>query len=84
MPGKNLVDQVWAAEKPPMPTEKVWILEEKYTGQSTLSKFKDVAEKMGKEADMMLVTMLDDIAWILNLRGNDISYNPVFFAYMIF
>jgi Xaa-Pro aminopeptidase len=39
---------------------------------------------MGKDADMLLVTMLDDIAWFLNLRGNDISYNPVFFAYLIF
>jgi Xaa-Pro aminopeptidase len=35
VPGKNLVDQVWGEDKPPMPTEKVWILEEKYTGQST-------------------------------------------------
>jgi len=33
---------------------------------------------------MLFVSTLDDIAWLLNLRGNDISYNPVFFSYLIF
>ena len=32
----------------------------------------------------MLVTALDDIAWMLNLRGNDIQYNPLFFSYVLF
>lgn len=32
---------------------------------------------------MMLVTTLDDIAWLLNLRGNDIEFNPLFFSYLI-
>ena len=32
---------------------------------------------------MLLVTALDDIAWLLNLRGNDIQFNPVFFSYVI-
>ena len=41
-----------------------------------------ISEKM-EGADMMLVTSLDDIAWILNLRGNDIKYNPVFFSYLM-
>jgi len=48
------------------------------------SKFKDIAAKMGSGCDMMLVTALDDIAWMLNLRGNDITYNPLFFSYVIF
>jgi Xaa-Pro aminopeptidase len=39
---------------------------------------------MGAGCDMMLVTALDDIAWMLNLRGNDITYNPLFFSYVIF
>ena len=33
---------------------------------------------------MLLVTTLDDICWITNLRGSDIDYNPVFFAYALF
>ena len=40
--------------------------------------------KLGKQCDVLLVTSLDDIAWVLNLRGSDISYNPVFFAYLLF
>ena len=33
---------------------------------------------------MLLITALDDIAWLLNLRGNDIEFNPLFFSYAIF
>jgi len=80
----NLVDKVWADEKPPMPEEKVWILDEQYTGQSSESKFKDIADKLPEGCTSLLVTALDDIAWMLNLRGNDIEFNPLFFSYVIF
>lgn len=33
---------------------------------------------------MLLITALDDIAWLLNLRGNDIEFNPLFFSYALF
>jgi Xaa-Pro aminopeptidase len=62
----------------------VWVLEDKYSGQSTMSKYKDVADKIGKDADMMIISTLDDIAWVLNLRGNDIEFNPLFFSYLIY
>ena len=39
---------------------------------------------MGKDGNMLIISTLDDIAWLLNLRGNDISYNPLFFSYIIF
>ena len=39
---------------------------------------------MGDAANMYILSALDDIAWLLNLRGNDISYNPLFFSYVIF
>jgi Xaa-Pro aminopeptidase len=38
---------------------------------------------MPAEANMLLLTTLDDIAWLLNLRGNDIEFNPLFFSYAI-
>ena len=81
--GQNLVDLVWDNERPSMPCEKVWFLEEKYTGQTSDSKFRQIAEKLPEGCNMMLVTTLDDIAWMLNLRGDDISYNPIFFSYLI-
>ena len=82
--GSNLVDEVWGADKPGMPHEKVYVLDDKYTGQSVQSKYKDIAKEMPEGVDMMLVTTLDDIAWMLNLRGNDIEYNPLFFSYVLF
>lgn len=39
---------------------------------------------MDEGCDTMLVTALDDIAWMLNLRGNDIQYNPLFFSNVLF
>ena len=39
---------------------------------------------MPKDTNMLIVTALDDIAWFLNLRGDDIDYNPLFFSYLIF
>jgi len=79
-----LVDEVWGADKPGMPHEKVYVLADKYTGQTVQDKYKNIAAKMPKDVDMMLVTPLDDIAWMLNLRGNDIQYNPLFFSYVLF
>ena len=46
-------------------------------------KFKDISSKLQKDCNMLLVTPLDDIAWMLNLRGTDINYNPLFFSYVL-
>ena len=81
IPGKNLVDEVWE-DRPKMPQEPVWVLEDKYAGESVKEKYERIAAKLAG-ADLMIVTTLDDIAWILNLRGNDISFNPLFFSYVI-
>lgn len=80
--GSNLVDELWE-DKPQIPQEKVWILDEQYTGQSTQDKLKEVGKKMVEDTNMMLLTTLDDIAWLLNLRGNDIEFNPLFFSYLL-
>ncbi|KAJ6572148.1 peptidase M24, structural domain-containing protein [Mycena capillaripes] len=79
---KNPVDSVWAEERPPRPMSKVFSLDLKYSGESHLDKIKRLREEMSKkEAKAMVVTMLDEVAWLFNLRGADIAYNPVFFAY---
>lgn len=79
----NLVDHVWSADKPSIPQAKVWHLDDKYTGMTSQKKYKAVSEKIGA-SDHLLVTTLDDIAWMLNLRGDDISFNPLFFSYLLF
>lgn len=79
----NLVDLIWDYQ-PSIPSNIVVPLELNYTGLIGQFKVEKVRTKMEeKGASVMLVTALDEIAWLLNLRGSDIPYNPVFFAYMV-
>jgi Xaa-Pro aminopeptidase len=81
----NLVDTVWAADRPARPTEKVFTLPVEYTGSSVQTNYDRVKDKMAlKKVNVLLISTLDDIAWLLNLRGNDIKFNPVFFSYALF
>ena len=78
---ENLVDQIWS-KRPSRPTEKVIVLSEKYAGRSFADKLTELRKEIAKKkAAGMVVSMLDEIAWLFNLRGNDIPYNPVFFSY---
>lgn len=70
-------------DKPSMPMDKVWHLEDQYSGEDAQSKFERLATEL-KDNDFLVVTTLDDIAWLLNLRGDDISFNPLFFSYLVF
>jgi len=80
----NLVDEVWGSERPPRPCNPLLTLSLKYSGRSWEDKVGDIRREMGKKgATVLVVTALDEIAWLFNLRGSDIDYNPVFFAYAI-
>ena len=80
--GEDLVDKVWT-DRPALSKEPVWELSVEYTGMSREEKLAKIRESMKKEgADLLVLTALDDIAWLLNLRGNDVAYNPVFLSYM--
>jgi Xaa-Pro aminopeptidase len=79
----NLVDQVWGSDRPVRPMNPVNHLDIKYSGQSTKDKLNNIAKQM-EDVDTLLITALDEIAWVLNLRGSDIEYNPVFFSYLLF
>ncbi len=83
----NLVDSVWH-NRPNPPRNKIYPLALKYTGKSSADKLANVRKEMNEtgmvkdcKADVLLLTMLDEIAWLTNLRGSDIEYNPVFEAY---
>ena len=87
----NLIDDIWGTLRPKYPKNKVLILEEKYTGKSVQDKYKDLDDlifgkekRTGNENYRFLISCLDNIAWLLNLRGSDIPYNPVFFSYALF
>jgi Xaa-Pro aminopeptidase len=77
VPTANLVDQVWGSERPPRPSNEVFPLEENFTGKSTHDKIARLREQVTKKkATATVVSQLDEIAWLFNLRGSDIPYNP--------
>ena len=79
----DLIGKIWDTQ-PIIPTAKVFELDEKYAGQSRTEKFKHLRTQIKKnEGKQYLVTTLDDIAWLLNLRGNDVDCNPVFVGYVV-
>lgn len=79
---RDLVDKIWE-DRPPMSAEPVWELAVSYAGLPREEKLSKVREKMEEErADALLVTALDETAWLLNLRGDDVKHTPVFLAYM--
>lgn len=81
---ENLVDLVWGSERPSRPSQPVVLLSEKYAGKDTASKLADLRKELEKKKSLgFVVSLLDEIAWLFNLRGNDIPYNPVFFSYAI-
>ena len=79
---EDLVGNIWK-DRPELPANKVWILEDVYTGRSMADKIADVRTKMQKEgADIHILSSLYDIAWLLNLRGGDIDHVPVFLSFV--
>ena len=79
----NLLDFVWE-DRPKLIFNKIFKLDDKYSGETANSKVERVREYMNKEnADTYILTSLCDIAWLLNIRGSDIHCNPVFFGYVI-
>lgn len=74
---ENLVDQVWT-DRPARPTNPVFHLDEKYSGESLGSKLARMREQLKTIGSPgLVVQQLDEVAWLFNLRGTDIPYNPV-------
>lgn len=81
--GEDLVDEIWK-DRPPVSKEPVWELSVEYAGVSREDRLADIHRQMEQDGtDALLLTTLDEIAWLLNLRGNDVRNTPVFLAYML-
>ena len=77
----DLVGEIWR-DRPSLPASQVFVLEEKFTGESVEKKLTRVRNILEEEnCDVNIITSLDDIAWIFNIRGNDVKNNPVNLAY---
>ncbi|MCR4908164.1 MAG: aminopeptidase P family protein [Lachnospiraceae bacterium] len=69
-------------KRPAFPASRAEILPPEISGRTTPEKLKDVREKLKKAgAESLFLSKLDDIAWLFNLRGNDVKNNPVLMAY---
>jgi len=80
---ENLVDKVWT-DKPSRPTNPLIVLGEKYTGRSYDDKVAELRAELKKRKYVGTVAnMLDEVAWLFNLRGSDVPFNPVFFSFAL-
>ena len=83
---KNIPDpmrELWA-DRPPMPEAPAFIHETKYSGKSSVEKISIIREELKKcNARALFISALDEIAWTLNLRGNDVHCNPVIVSYLL-
>lgn len=80
---EDLVDLCWE-NRPQLPKEPVFILENQYAGECTQDKLSRIRKEMEKtNTSLHVITSLDDIAWVLNIRGNDVLHNPVVLSYLV-
>ena len=79
---EDLAEAIWE-DRPEFPAGKVMVLKEEITGKSFEKKREEVMEKVREEdAQSLLLTKLDDIMWLLNIRGCDVECNPVAMSYL--
>jgi Xaa-Pro aminopeptidase len=79
----DYLSSIWAS-RPALPNKPAYLISAKYTGQSITEKLADVRKVMKQQnANYHLVSSLDDMAWLFNLRGADVSYNPVVLSFAL-
>lgn len=77
----DLLNEIWA-DRPPLPKEMAYLIPPSTTGESTKSKLERVRQQIAKSgATSHLISSLDDIAWIFNIRGADVKCNPVVLSF---
>jgi Xaa-Pro aminopeptidase len=80
---RDLLNEVWHA-RPGLPTAEVYELPPPYATRSRTDKLAELRAAMAAHgATRHVISTLDDIAWLFNLRGADVNYNPVFLAHAL-
>ena len=77
----DFISQIWEEDRPALPKDPVFIHDNEYLDVKITEKIAQLKEN--SNADYTLLSALDDIAWVLNLRGSDVDFNPVFIAYLL-
>jgi len=79
----DLLSNIWL-DRPSLPTGEAYLIDETITGASTSTKLNQIKSKLAeKHADSHLISSLDDLAWALNIRGNDVPCNPVVLGFLL-
>ncbi|TKX32289.1 aminopeptidase P family protein [Campylobacter aviculae] len=79
----DLITPLWH-DRPALPKEKIYEHESQYCSHLRNEKLQLVRQKMKNlNAHAHLISSLDDIAWLTNLRGNDVDYNPIFLSHLL-
>ncbi len=79
----DLVGDIWE-DRPPLSDKPAFFLEEKYSGESTASKLARVRKVMEEHgAGVHIIASLDDVCWLLNIRGDDIDFFPLLLSYAV-
>lgn len=79
----DMIDEIWE-DRPSIPQTPIITLGDEQVGMSRIQKISWLRKFLiEKDCDAILLTALDEIAWVLNVRGNDIEYNPVVMSYLL-
>ena len=80
----DLIKPLWIEGRPAIPQDKLYPYSADYAGESVESKLARMREQIAKKkANAMIISALDEIVWLLNIRGNDVEYNPVVISYAV-
>lgn len=80
---ENLIDQIWT-DRPEPPKGHIRLFPEEYAGQSAAEKISQIQNDLKDQGcDAVVLSLLESVSWVLNIRGTDVSYTPVVFAYLI-
>ncbi|XP_053329883.1 xaa-Pro aminopeptidase 2 [Spea bombifrons] len=82
----NLVEIVWDSQRPPLPDHEIYSLPDEFVGSTWQEKVANIRDQMDKHSQKptaLLLSSLEETAWLFNLRGQDISYNPFFYSYAL-
>ena len=86
----NLIQPIWTEGRPAIPNDKLYAYPADYAGEtveSKISRMREILEAKGERLEAkgyaLIISALDEIAWLLNIRGNDVEYNPVVISYVV-
>ncbi len=80
----DLIRPLWVEGRPAIPSDRLYPYSADFAGESVESKLARMREQLAaKKGDALIISALDEIAWLLNIRGNDVEYNPVVISYVV-